>query len=40
MFLRFFIVLSSNPAMLKKRLCTMLRFHAQLAHTSTFFYNN
>lgn len=40
MILRFFIVPAFIQALPKKRHCTVLRFHAQLAHTSAFFYNN
>lgn len=45
MILRFFIVPAFIQALPKKRhctvlYCTVLRFHAQLAHNSAFFYNN
>lgn len=40
MILRVFIIPAFIQALPKKRHCTVLRFHAQLAHTSAFFYNN
>ena len=40
MILRFFIIPAFIQALPKKRHCTVLRFHAQLAHTIAFFYKN